>query len=273
MTPKSAYIYLTDKKIWISLSDKDDKKEAFEVEWEGKELDITLQEIRKELGITSLKAIVPSEKLKIELESACESSEIKIVSIKKPGEVSDSNPLYSLLNTEKETEIEKEEDAGVYISTESPKRKINKKTIIIISLILVSLSLLIFGGIWVAQSALNKEKQPEVTPTPAPTSTPTPTPEEVNPKDYSIQIQNGSGTPGEAGKVQILLESKGFEDIKTANADTYDYKETIVQMKDAVPGKVYELIDEAVNDKYKTKQESLSADSEYDIIVIVGEKI
>lgn len=269
MTPKSAYIYLTDKKFWISLSDKEDKSEAFEVEWNGKELDIALQEVKKELNIISLKAIIPSKELKIALESACKENDIEIVSVKKPSEVLESNPLYSLLDIKTETE----KDVEISVSTEVPRKKINKKTIVIISLIVITLILLILGGIWASQSALNREKQPEITPTPAPTATPTPTPEEINLEDYSIQIQNGSGTPGEAGKVQALLESEGFKDIKTANADTYDYKDTIVQMKDAIPGQVYDLIDKAINDKYKTKQESLSADSKYDIIVIVGQKI
>ncbi|MGD8744352.1 MAG: LytR C-terminal domain-containing protein [Candidatus Woesebacteria bacterium] len=95
---------------------------------------------------------------------------------------------------------------------------------------------------------------------------------EMESADYSVQVLNGSGVPGEAGNVAEILEETGFEGIDTGNADSYDYVETQVQMKEGVPDSVYETIKESLEDNYIIEQsdETLSEDSDFDIIVLVG---
>lgn len=97
--------------------------------------------------------------------------------------------------------------------------------------------------------------------------------EKVDLAEYDVQILNGSGTAGEAGVVEGLLEEAGFEGVDTGNADTYDYTDTQLQMKKGTPKAVYDAISEALSGDYKvTKGDSLDADAGYDVVVIVGQR-
>jgi len=111
------------------------------------------------------------------------------------------------------------------------------------------------------------------TPTPAvEVATPTPTVvEEEDLTEYTIEILNGSGKAGEAGKASTLLEDAGFEDIDTGNADSYDYTDTEVQVGKDVPATVYASLEKALSKSYSVvKSKDAPTDSEYDIVVIVG---
>lgn len=73
------------------------------------------------------------------------------------------------------------------------------------------------------------------TPTPSSKTTPTPT-DKVSPttsssKTLQIEVLNGSGTPGLAGKVASFLRSNGYGITSTGNADTFDYTKTTIQIK------------------------------------------
>lgn len=70
------------------------------------------------------------------------------------------------------------------------------------------------------------------TPTPEPTEPPpTPTPTiEVKREEVSVRVLNGTGVAGQAGVIKSLLESKGYEDITTGNAASYDYLQSEVQV-------------------------------------------
>ncbi len=69
------------------------------------------------------------------------------------------------------------------------------------------------------------------TPTPTPTSTPTPTPF-VKREEIKLKILNGSGIKGQAAKLSTYLKDKGYKDIVVGNADSFDYKTTIIRLKD-----------------------------------------
>jgi hypothetical protein len=111
-------------------------------------------------------------------------------------------------------------------------------------------------------------------PTPTPTTVPpTPTPtitEEENLSDYTIEVLNGSGTAGEAGRVSALLEEAGFEGIDTGNADAYDYTNTEVQIGKDVPATVYTQIEKALKDNYSVVKSKDAPNDEYDVTIIVG---
>ncbi len=71
-------------------------------------------------------------------------------------------------------------------------------------------------------------------PTPVPTSPPIPTaiPTPILKKDMlKVKILNGSGTPGKAGEVKTVMKDKGYQDIVTGNADTFDFKLTEIAVK------------------------------------------
>lgn len=96
--------------------------------------------------------------------------------------------------------------------------------------------------------------------------------DDVDLSAYTLQVLNGSGTPGEAGKAATLLEEEGFKDIDTGNADKYTYDATEIQLRKKTPDAVYQSIVNALKDTYSVTRsaELLSEDDEYDIIVIVG---
>lgn len=155
------------------------------------------------------------------------------------------------------------------------------KKIFFFILILVIVAGLIGGGIYYYQTQmapLDTESTNEVMEKIAePTSTPEE--EEASPSaemsldTYSVNVLNGSGIAGEAGKVSTALEAEGFENIDTGNASSYDYIETEVSLKEEVPTTVYDAIKNALEDTYIiTKGDELDEDSEFDIEIIVGSK-
>lgn len=176
--------------------------------------------------------------------------------------------------------VAENKQSQVFLSDTQKPPLVNKK-LLIAFLIILLLSGLALGGIFFYRSKTKPEAEPEATPiptvevTPTPEVSTTPTPEtEVNLSDYSIQVLNGSGVAGEAGYVEEILTAEGFESIETGNADSYEYSDTEIMIKENTPDKVFESIKKALNNKYTvTKSEDvLSKDAKYDIVVITGIK-
>jgi hypothetical protein len=96
--------------------------------------------------------------------------------------------------------------------------------------------------------------------------------EEVSLADYSVRVLNGSGIPGESSKVKDTLSDAEFEDIDTGNADSYDYEQTEVSLKEGTPEAVYTAIEEALSGQYDVvkSETTLDEDSSFNVIVIVG---
>lgn len=102
--------------------------------------------------------------------------------------------------------------------------------------------------------------------------TPTPTPEvELDRAELKVQVLNGSGTPGMAGKAQEHLEGLGYQDIDTGNADDYDYKETVIAIKPSKE-KYLGLITKDLAEEYTvaSETEELDEDSDFDVVITVG---
>lgn len=115
------------------------------------------------------------------------------------------------------------------------------------------------------------------TPTPTPTGTPTPTPtpdvSKLDRATISIQVLNGSGTSGAAGKMKTALEESGFTVKDTANAQNYDYEKTEIivkeDKKDYIP-----LLEEDLKKLYTLAPSvsTLDEDVPYDVRIIVGKE-
>ena len=114
----------------------------------------------------------------------------------------------------------------------------------------------------------------DLTPTPTrpvvETPTAAPTQAQINKAELKVQVLNGSGTAGEAGRVESLLEADGFETIETGNADNYDYAETIIQLKASLPTEFFNQIENVLVPYEVEAGETLTDDSDYDVVVIVG---
>jgi len=138
----------------------------------------------------------------------------------------------------------------------------------------------LIGGVFYYKTKVEKTG---VSPTPTPASSPTdvmmdesspsPSPEEASLKlsEYKVQILNGSGTKGAAGKIEALVNDAGLTDTTTGNASSYDYQETEIALKSSVPSSVYDTLVDSLTDYKTTKGGTLSDSSSYDIVITVGQ--
>jgi len=132
---------------------------------------------------------------------------------------------------------------------------------------------LVVGGFFYYRSTQNQDSGVKVVePSDTESEEPTPT-EEVTKRDaYKIEILNGSGIEGEAGRTQELLKSAEFNVIGTDNAKTYDYEETVIQAGDDVSEKWLDELKNELSKKYKLQSSVDKLDTETDaqVVVIVG---
>lgn len=146
-----------------------------------------------------------------------------------------------------------------------------KQNILLLFVIAFGCATLVFGLLYfniVKPPMLSLTVQP--TPTPLPTSTPVPT-QVFDKQAAKLKVLNGTGTPGQAGKVKATLEDLGFSSIDTGNADTTGTK-TTVEVGSNVPK---DVADEIVNELKKTFKDvsvSKTTDSSFDVIVTTGEE-
>lgn len=132
------------------------------------------------------------------------------------------------------------------------------------------------GGITFYRSIQPQTQKPPVVAS-TPSSSPSPTvpivADQINPEDYSVQIQNGSGIPGEADYVAGLLRNDGFTQITTSNADSYNYQDTVVQTKESsFSANLTQKIADILPDYTIEKGKPLTEDEDYDLLIIVGQK-
>lgn len=165
------------------------------------------------------------------------------------------------------------------LSTSLPVRKLPIKGI---AFFLISFGItfaILFGlsqmkwGKGLAMPSLSLFSKPTPTPTNTPTPqppTPTPTPAIVR-TEVKVKILNGSGIAGKAGTVKDFMKEKGYAELLTGNADDFEYKTTVIQVKeDAEPGLENFVAKDLSERVEKPKFESLDADEAADVVIIVG---
>ncbi len=102
-------------------------------------------------------------------------------------------------------------------------------------------------------------------------ATPTPSSTVADLSKYTVNILNGSGIPGEAGKVKSLLEAAKFTVGTTGNAPTYDFTKTIVKAKSSVDAAFVAKLIETLGTNYEVdKAQTLPDSSTIEVQVIVG---
>ena len=135
------------------------------------------------------------------------------------------------------------------------------------------------GGIFYYQNNVDNVTEEVTEPGPTfspPTETTSPTPngegvlDDADLTEYTVQVLNGSGIPGEAGKVEALLVKAGFVDIETGNAKSYDYTETEVSVKEDVPSSIVDGVLDALDSYTTSEGQTLDDGNEFDIVVIIG---
>ena len=85
-----------------------------------------------------------------------------------------------------------------------------------------------------------------------------------------IQVQNGSGAEGVAGKMQTALSDSGYDNVETTNADNYDYTGVTIKAKDASMAIAKKMKTQLKDYTFAEEVPTLSDDSDFDIVIIVG---
>jgi hypothetical protein len=142
---------------------------------------------------------------------------------------------------------------------------------VIVLVVLVGLGFFLFSG---------KKKTPTPTPPPAATEAPLPTATAIaspaanlKREDLKIQVLNGSGVAGAAGKAKSFLESLGYKNVNTGNAETSDLATTTVAIKDSKQD-YSALLKKDLSGKYTLADEiqTLAASNSADVVVTIGLK-
>jgi len=174
-------------------------------------------------------------------------------------------------------EVKPDSDASTLDLTmpQEPNQGKGKKVFIIV-FVLVLIAGIIAGGFIYYKSRVSPSDKSQVdnevipTPTSAESVTPTPT-AEVKMETYKVSILNGSGIPGEAGKVKDLLTKEGFKEITTGNAESYNFTISEISLKKATPDAVYQAVKKALSGYKIIKQEKALEDtSKVDVQIIIG---
>ncbi len=87
----------------------------------------------------------------------------------------------------------------------------------------------------------------------------------------SVNVINGTGTAGQAGKVKTMLESLGFSDITTANSENPTSIVTMLEFAGDVASEVKREVENELSLTFETvKTGDLPADSSYKIVITTG---
>lgn len=157
-----------------------------------------------------------------------------------------------------------------------PPQPLKKNSSLALWIIIPGIFLLgaLLGGIFFYQRGVNRGQTatPIPEPTPSSSSTPTASPSaQINLTKYTITIFNGSGIPGEAGKVKTLLTTAGFKVGTTSNAATFDYKKTIIKAQSSVDSAYITQLSSTLAKTYQVDSpQTLSSSSSDMVQVIVG---
>lgn len=177
-----------------------------------------------------------------------------------------------------------------------PQEKGSRRFALLV-LVVIILGVVVFSGVRFIGSRVKKEVKPTPTPTlvqSVPTDTPTPTGGSPTPKSsptltpkptanpvdsasgldrssLSVEVKNGGGVAGAAGKASDFLKNLGYKVVSVGNADNFDYRSIVIEVKSA-KSSLLSLLKKDLSVSYTIGSTSadLSATSSADALVIVG---
>lgn len=119
------------------------------------------------------------------------------------------------------------------------------------------------------KSSIPTPKAKSVTVKPKEVITPTPSPKFLK-EEIKIKVLNGSGVVGKAGLVKELLKEKGYQEILTGNADSFDYEQTELQVKKSKSSLAEIIKGDLKGYVSKIIESTLDEDEASDAVIIIG---
>ncbi len=175
-------------------------------------------------------------------------------------------PEPDLLSDFKEKMVEEEQPAF-----NSPQRNNYMWPILLIFII----AILLLIGVFLYKQGVNingKIKINVVTLTPTPTFVPEPT-KTIDLSKFKIEILNGSGIDGEAGRQKDNLDKEGFVISSVGNADNSDFTNTVVKAKKEVDKDFLSKLKSVLETSFTVGDtETLADDAAAPVVVILGTK-
>jgi len=102
------------------------------------------------------------------------------------------------------------------------------------------------------------------------TPVPTATTAAVDKTKVQIEVQNGTGIPGEAAYLQTQLASLGYTNVQVANATSQNAVTTEVTFSSSLSQSVVSEITQKLNTIYQTVKVSTSATATKDVVIVTG---
>lgn len=122
------------------------------------------------------------------------------------------------------------------------------------------------------KTSKSTQPKPTTAAVPSVTSKPGPTAEPLMDKSgIKIEILNGSGIEGQAGKISSLLQEVGFSNVTTGNIDDFDQRTTITYKKTVLKDILTDITDAMKNDFPDPTLQVASQSSEYDVVITTGD--
>ena len=123
---------------------------------------------------------------------------------------------------------------------------------------------------WFKKSESLRPKPGAVT-VPSPTSQPKTTTNPLTDKSaIKIQILNGSGIEGQAGKLSDLLQGVGYNNVTTGNTNNLEQRTTIMYKKLVPKDMLTDITDTIKNDFPDPTLQEASKSAEFDILITTG---
>ncbi len=234
----------------------------------------------KKLVVEETSAEAPTEAVFSE-----EVSEVTVEPVEKSEDSESFDSAEDLGPVETETKKEEPQESILIPKVKERKEKVviqnletkdSKVSIFwVILLALFIIASLIGGGILVFRAGVEKGKL-EATRTPNEAQSPTPTPSataaaEVKREDLKAQVLNGTGKAGVAASAKDYLEGLGYKDVGTGNAETSDFEETVISIKDSKKDYV-ETLRKDLSAKYTvaTVVKTISSGADFDAVITIG---
>lgn len=148
-----------------------------------------------------------------------------------------------------------------------------KKILIWVVMVILVLGALAASGMLVYQAGVKVGEEQTLKKVQAekPTETPTPTAAQVSKATYTIEVLNGSGISGEAGKVRDVLEKEGYSVSDIGNANNSSFTDTIISAKPSVSSSWMDGIKTLLGKNYSVSEgDQLPDSSKTDVVVKVG---